>query len=98
MLVDNSAYKKEHDAIIDYVKSQINIDLNEYRDGDGTDPYTTTYWDINGFKTCINWCGSRGGMDRSTQTKLETLVNKSNGKLALEWGGAWFKYIYFAEE
>ena len=37
MLVDNSAYKKEHDAIIDYVKSQINIDLNEYRDGDGTD-------------------------------------------------------------
>ena len=97
MLVDNSAYKKEHDAIIDYVKSQINIDLNEYRDGDGTSPFTTTYWDINGFKTCINWCGSRGGMNRSTQTKLETLVNKSNGKLALEWGGAWFKYIYFTE-
>lgn len=97
MLVDNSVYKNEHDAVVEYVKNQIGIDLNAYRDGDGTSPYTTTYWDKNGFKTCINWCGSRGGMDRSTQTKLETLVNKSNGKLALEWGGAWFKYIYFTE-
>ena len=97
MLVDNSIYKKEHDAIIDYVKSQINIDLNEYRDGDGTDPSTTTYWDKKGYKVCINCSERCGGMDRSTQTKLETLVNKSNGKLALEWGGAWFKYIYFAE-
>ena len=97
MLVDNSVYKNKHDAVVEYVKTQIGIDLNEYRDGDGTSPFTTTYWDKNGFKTCINWCGSSGGMDRSTQTKLETLVNKSNGKLALEWGGAWFKYIYFAE-
>lgn len=96
MLVDKSSHKKEHDAIIDYVKRQINIDLNEYRDGDGTDPSTTTYWDKKRSKVCINWCGSRGGMNRSTQTKLETLANNSNGKLALEWGGAWFKYIYFA--
>lgn len=96
-MIDNSIYKKEHDAIIDYVKSQINIDLNEYRDGNGTDPYTTTYWDKNGFKVCINCSDRCGGMNRSTQTKLETLINKSNGKLALEWGGAWFKYIYFAE-
>ena len=91
MLVDKSSHKKEHDAIIDYVKSQINIDLNEYRDGD------TTYWDKNSSKVCINCSERCGGMNRSTQTKLETLVNKSNGKLALEWGGAWFKYIYFAE-
>lgn len=96
MLVDKSSHKKEHDAIIDYVKSQINIDLNEYRGGDGTDPSTTTYWDKKGYKVCINCSERCGGMDRSTQTKLETLVNKSNGKLALEWGGAWFKYIYFA--
>ena len=46
-MTDNSVYKKEHDSIIDYVKSQINIDLNEYRDGDGTSPFTTTYLDIN---------------------------------------------------
>lgn len=97
MLVDKSSHKKEHDAIIDYVKSQINIDLNEYRNGDGTDPSTTTYWDKKGSKVCINCSERCGGMDRSTQTKLETLVNKSNGKLALEWGGAWFKYIYFTE-
>ena len=96
-MIDNSVYKKEHDAIIDYVKSQINIDLNEYRDGDGTSPFTTTYWDKKGSKVCINCSERCGGMNRSTQTKLETLVNKSNGKLALEWGGAWFKYIYFAE-
>ena len=36
MLVDKSSHKKEHDAIIDYVKRQINIDLNEYRDRDTT--------------------------------------------------------------
>ena len=52
MLVDKSSHKKEHDAIIDYVKSQINIDLNEYRDGD------TTYWDKNSSKVCIN-CSER---------------------------------------
>lgn len=95
MLVDNSKYKKEHDAVVEYVKTQTGIDLNQYRDGDGTSPYTTTYWDLNGFKTCINWCGSRGGMDINTQNQIERLVNNSNGKLSLEWGGAWFKYIYF---
>lgn len=98
MIVDNSIYKKKHDAVVEYVKTQIGIDLNQYRDGDGTSPYTTTYWDLNGFKTCINWCGSRGGMDINTQNQIERLVNNSNGKLALEWGGAWFKYIYFVEE
>lgn len=94
-MVDNSKYKKEHDAVVEYVKNQIGIDLNAYRDGDGTSPYTTTYWDLNGFKVCINWSGSTGAMHKSTQQKLENLVSKSNGKLALEWGGAWFKYIYF---
>ena len=97
MLVDNSVYKDKHDVIVEYVKTQIGIDLNQYRDGDGTSPYTTTYWDLNGFKTCINWCGSSGGMDINTQNQIERLVNNSNGKLALEWGGAWFKYIYFVE-
>lgn len=94
-MIDNSKYKKEHDAVIDYVKNQIGIDLNVYRDGDGTNPYTTTYWDLNGVKVCINWCGSTGSMSKGIQQKIEYLVSKSNGKLALEWGGAWFKYIYF---
>lgn len=94
-MVDNSKYKKEHDAVTEYVKNQIGIDLNTYRDGDGTNPYTTTYWDLNGHKVCINWCGSTGGMSNSIQKEIEYFVSKSNGKLVLEWGGAWFKYIYF---
>lgn len=93
-MIDNSKYKKEHDAAIEYVKNQIGVDLNQYRDGDGTSPYTTTYWDKNGFKVCVNWCGSSGGMDRNTQNQIMSLANKSNGKLVTEWGGAWFKYIY----
>lgn len=96
-MIDNSKYKKKHDAVIEYVKNQIGIDLNDYRDGDGTDPYTTTYWDKNGSKLCVNWCGSTGGMDRNTQNQIETLVNKSNGKLILEWCGAWFRYVSFAK-
>lgn len=91
---DNSQYKEIHDNIVEYVKEQIGIDLNNYRDGDGTNPYTTTYWDVNGPKVCINWCGSRGGMDFNTQQQLERLAAMSHGKVVLEWGGAWFKYIY----
>lgn len=98
MIIDNSKYKAKHDAIIEYIKEQININLDNYRDGDGTNPYTTTYWDKNGIKVCINWCGSIGGMDINTQNKLQNLVNKSNRKLSLEWGGAWFKYIYFTDD
>lgn len=37
-------------------------------------------------------------MDRNTQYIISDLVNKLNGKLALEWGGAWFKYIYFTDD
>ena len=47
-MIDNSTYKKNHDAIIEFVKTQTNIDLNDYRDGNGADPYTTTYWDKYG--------------------------------------------------
>jgi len=97
-MADNSIYKKEHDAVIAYVKSQINVDLNDYRDGDGTNPYTTAYWDLNGIKVCVNWCGSRGGMDQSIQNRLTQLAHNSNGRLALEWGSAWFKYIYFTNK
>lgn len=93
-MIDNSLYKKEHDAVLDYVKNQIGIDLNDYRDGDGTDPNTTTYWDVRGVKLCINWSG-KGGMNKNDQTKLKTLVKNSGGKLIMEQGGAWFKYLWF---
>ena len=44
-MVDNSIYKDKHDKVINYVKKQIGIDLNNYRSGDGTKPSMTTYWD-----------------------------------------------------
>ena len=97
-MADNSIYKKEHDAVIAYVKSQINVDLNNYRDGDGTNPYTTAYWDLNGPKVCINWCGNPGGMDKNIQNQIKQLVNNSNNKLTLKCGSAWFKYIYFTNK
>lgn len=97
MLLDCSKFKEAHDTVIAFVKSQTGINLNDYRDGDGTSPYTTTYWDKNGYKVCINWCGSIGGMDKNTQRKIELIASNTNNNLALEWGGAWFKYIYFLE-
>ena len=51
-MIDRSIYKKDHDKVIDLIREQIDIDLNDYRDGNDTDPYTTTYWDINGPKSC----------------------------------------------
>ena len=97
MLVDNSVYKAEHDAVVEYVKTQIGIDLNAYRDGDGTSPYMTTYWDINGPKLSVNWCGSVGGMDKITQVNLLQFAAHSSGKLVIEDAGAWIKYIYLKE-
>lgn len=98
MLTDNSKYKKQHNEVISYVREQIGIDLNQYRDGGGTDQSTTTYWDITGPMTCINWCGSTGGMDIATQNAILELVSKSNNKLKLVDAGAWMKYIFFSEQ
>ena len=98
MLTANSKYKKQHNEVISYVRKQIGIDLNQYRDGDGTDPSTTTYWDITGPMTCINWCGSTGGMDIVTKNAILELVSKSNNKLKLVDAGAWIKYIFFSEQ
>lgn len=96
-MIDNSKYKQSHDRIIEYVKEMINIDLNKYRDGDGTNPYTTTYWDINGPKLCVNWCGSVGGMDKTTQENILQFAKYRSGKLIIEDAGAWLKYIYLKE-
>ena len=98
MLIDNSKYKKQHDDVISYVREQIGIDLNQYRDGDGTDPSTTTYWDIAGPMTCINWRGSTGCMDTVTKNAILELVSKSNKKLKLVDAGAWMKFIFFSEQ
>ncbi len=95
MLQDNSKYKAEHDKIIAFVKEQIGIDLNEFRDGNGTSPFTTTYWDLNGTAVCIS-CNNgswQSGMSEPIQARLMELVNKTQG-MKCEWGGGWFKYIW----
>lgn len=94
-MTDNSRYASLHNKVIDYIKRQTGIDLNDYRDGNGTDPFTTTYWDLNGQAVCVNWNGSEGGMNRNTQNAITRCVNNSNGKLRMERGGAWFKYIWW---
>lgn len=96
-MIDNSKYKQNHNKIIEYVKEMTGINLNMYRDGDGTSPYMTTYWDINGPKLCVNWCGSVGGMDKITQVNLLQFSAHSSGKLVIEDAGAWIKYIYLKE-
>lgn len=48
--------------------------------------------------TCINWCGSTGGMDIVTKNAILELVSKSNNKLKLVDAGAWMKYIFFSEQ
>lgn len=82
--------------IVTYVKEQIGVDLNEYRDGDGTSPYTTSYWDKGKPAICVNWCGSTGGMSKAVQDKIMNLTNK--GRIRAEWGGGWFKYIWLEGE
>ena len=93
-MFDRSKYKATHDKIVAFVKHQIGVDLNEYRNGNGESPYTTTYWDLNGPALCVNWCGSKGGMSENVQNRIMSLVQKSS-KLTCEWGGAWFKYIWW---
>ena len=87
-MIDRSIYKKKHDKVIDLIREQINIDLNDYRDGNGADPYTTTYWDINGPKVCINW----KMMDRVVKNKIRHFISHTKGMI-LEQGGSWFYYI-----
>lgn len=84
-------YKASHDEIIDFVKKQVGIDLNKYRDGNGDDPYTTAYWDKSGYKVAIN----RKALTKEDQNRLNELVAK--GKIKQEQGGSWFDYISFGE-
>lgn len=90
-MIDKSIYKKDHDKVIDFIMEQSGVDLNDYRDGNCTDPYTTTYWDINGPKVCVNW----KNMDWVVKNKIRQFC-QAKGML-LEQGGSWFYYISFAK-
>lgn len=43
--IDKSRYKADHEEVVKFVKKQVGLDLNKYRDGDGSSPDTTTYWE-----------------------------------------------------
>lgn len=85
MFVDNSRYKKAHNEIVDFVKHQVSIDLNQFRTGDGTSPYTTSYWDRKK-RSCI--CVAWENMTRNQKNAL--LGSKF---ITVTIGGAWIAYI-----
>ena len=86
--VDRSKYAKYHNEIVSFVKKQVGVDLNKYRDGDGTSPSHTAYWDKNGTKVAFDL----KGMTSSDRTKLMQLTQKPFG-VTVEQGGAWIGFV-----
>lgn len=86
--VDRSKYAKQHNEIVSFVKKQVGVDLNKYRDGDGTLPSHTAYWDKNGTKVAFDL----KGMTSSDRTKLMQLTQKPFG-VTVEQGGAWIGFV-----
>ena len=85
MFIDNSRYKKSHDKIVDFVKNQVSIDLNQFRNGDGTSPYTTSYWDVKKRSCiCVDW-------SKMTRNQRNALLGSKF--IVVTIGGAWIAYI-----
>lgn len=87
--VDHSPYKADHDEVVNFVKQQVGLDLNQYRDGDGSSPSGTAYWDKNEIGVAFN----HNQMNRVDMQKLQSLTTKNYG-ITIETGGAWFSYVY----
>lgn len=82
---DNSRYRKAHNEIVDFVMHQVSIDLNQFRTGDGTSPYTTSYWDAKKRSCiCVDW-------KRMPRTAQRTLLGSKF--ITVTIGGAWIAYI-----
>lgn len=82
---DNSRYRKAHNEIVDFVKNQVSIDLNQFRNGDGTSPYTTSYWDVKKRSCiCVDW-------SKMTRNQRNTLLSLKF--ITVTIGGAWIAYI-----
>lgn len=83
---DNSRYRKAHNEIVDFVKNQVSIDLNQFRTGDGSDdPYTTSYWDVKKRSCiCVDW-------SKMTRNQRNTLLSLKF--ITVTIGGAWIAYI-----
>lgn len=85
MFIDNSRYKKAHNEIVDFVMHQVSIDLNQFRNGDGTSPYTTSYWDAKKRSCiCVDW-------SKMTRNQRNTLLSLKF--ITVTIGGAWIAYI-----
>lgn len=87
-IIDTSKYKKTHEQILGFVKKQAGLDLNKYRDGDGSSSSMTTYWDKNGPKVAIDF----KRMDNVDKRKLLGLTNLPYG-INVEQGGTWIAYV-----
>lgn len=87
--VDHSQYKADHDEVVNFVKQQVGLDLNQYRDDDGSSPSGTAYWDKNEIGVAFN----HNQMNRVDMQKLQSLTTKNYG-ITIETGGAWFSYVY----
>lgn len=87
---DNSRYKKSHDKIVNFVMHQVSIDLNQFRTGDGTSPYTTSYWDVKKRSCiCVDW-------SKMTRNQKNALLGSKF--ITVTIGGAWIAYIAIAKK
>ena len=80
--VDHSRYAKQHQDVVSFVKKQVGVDLNKYRDGDGSSPSTSSYWEKDGAKVAFDL----KGMSSSDRTKLMQLAQKPFGVILLAVG------------
>lgn len=66
-------------------RNQVSIDLNQFRNGDGTSPYTTSYWDAKKRSCiCVDW-------SKMTRNQRNTLLSLKF--ITVTIGGAWIAYI-----
>lgn len=86
--IDKSRYKADHEEVVKFVKKQVGLDLNKYRDGDGSSPNTTTYWERKGSAVVIN----HKALSTVDKQKLDSLKIKEYGIDVTE-GGGWFSYV-----
>lgn len=86
--VDHSRYAKQHNNIVSFVKKQVGVDLNKYRDGDGSSPSTSSFWEKDGAKVAFDL----KGMSSSDRTKLMQLAQKPFG-VVVEPAGGWVGFV-----
>ena len=85
---DVSKFAENHRRIVDLVFSQVGLDLNKYRTGDGSNPFHTHYWEQDGPGLVFD----RKSMPRTDFQKLQSL--HTAGVIELHDFGAWMSIIF----